>query len=410
MNISGILHPDSRQDPESLLRLLVTTATISIIIILFLGAIAYYYVFSRYVTINAEGIAVEISQALIIELKPLLFHSVPGNGTVLSISKGDIPTLDRNLRAFLHSFSIAKIKIYDIEGRIIYSTDSKILGRVDTTNKRLELALSGKNDSHLESKNKVLDLAGEQLFDADFVETYVPIRNETGRVVGCFEVYVKVAQYRQELWKGVSISSIMLAVAVLTVFAFSYVIINKGTNQLKAAQARLETLAMTDELTTLANRRQLIAKGQGEFERVRRNRSRGMPNAFLGCIILDIDHFKTVNDTKGHLAGDQVLKWVASRLQYCVRPYDIIGRFGGEEFAVLLPDTGFDESLLVAKRIWSSIRNEPLVLDREQLHITASLGVACLNDDDQKLDDLIKRADDGLYTAKNSGRDAISWV
>src|SRR6185369_115242 len=97
-----------------------------------------------------------------------------------------------------------------------------------------------------------------------------------------------------------------------------------------------------------------------EFERIRRNKAKGMPNAFLGCIILDIDHFKMVNDTKGHLAGDQALKWVASRLQQCVRPYDIIGRFGGEEFAVLLPDTGFDESLLVAKRIWSSIRDEPL--------------------------------------------------
>jgi diguanylate cyclase (GGDEF)-like protein len=375
-----------------------------------LGAIVYYLVFSRYVTMNAEGVAVEIGQALIVELKPLLLHDIPGSGTVLSVSREDIPALDRNLRIFLHPFSISKIKIYDAEGRVIYSTDPNITGRMDANNKRLELALSGKNVSNLENRNKAVDLAGEQIFDADFVETYVPIRNESGGVVGCFEIYIKVAKYWQELWEGVALSSTMLAIAVLTVFALSYSILKKGTSRLNEAQARLELLAMTDDLTKIANRRHLIAKGLDEFERIRRNRAKGMPNAFLGCILLDIDHFKMVNDTKGHLAGDQAIKGVAARLQQCVRPYDIIGRFGGEEFAVLLPDTGFDETMLVAKRIWNSIRDEPLLVDDEKLRLTASLGVACLNDDDQKLYDLIKRADDGLYRAKNSGRDAIAWV
>jgi len=229
--ISGTRYPNARKYPEGNLRALVKMAAMLIVVIICLSTVAYYYVLSRNIRVNAESQAVRISQALIVELRPLLFQPVLGGSTALKISNDGIPGLDRRLREFLRPFSISKIKIYDIEGKIIYSTDRKIIGRVDVANKRLENALAGKNDSHIETKDKMLDLEDEQVFDADFVETYVPIRNELGKVVGCFELYEDVTRYRQELWKNVTISSMILAFSVVAVFAFSYLLIRRGTNR-----------------------------------------------------------------------------------------------------------------------------------------------------------------------------------
>jgi diguanylate cyclase (GGDEF)-like protein len=163
-------------------------------------------------------------------------------------------------------------------------------------------------------------------------------------------------------------------------------------------------IAITDPLTGIPNRGFLMKRGAEEFVRVRRS---SLP---LSCIMLDLDHFKKINDTKGHVAGDFVLKGVAERLLGSVRPYDVVGRYGGEEFMVLLPGTRFEQSQVVADRICENIRNAPFEAGGELLPVTVSVGVAESRQTDLALNDIVKRADEGLYKAKIGGRDRVAWI
>jgi diguanylate cyclase (GGDEF)-like protein len=169
-------------------------------------------------------------------------------------------------------------------------------------------------------------------------------------------------------------------------------------------------LATTDGLTGIANRGYVMKRGDEEFARAERNKDKDAETPTLCCIMLDIDHFKRVNDTKGHPAGDEVLREVVCRMKQSVRPYDIVGRYGGEEFLLLLPDTVVNEGVRVAERIRTDISREPFIVAGEEMFISVSLGISCFNKKDQKLEDLLKRADDGLYKAKYAGRDRVELV
>jgi diguanylate cyclase (GGDEF)-like protein len=400
----------SGNDSDRLLRLLVVTAMVSMVVIVLLSAYGFYRIFSGFVVTSAENDSVRLSSVMIDQQKPLLFAATFSQTIELIIHETDILPLDRNLRHFLKPFGIIKIKIYDRHKRIIYSTESKLIGKVDETNVRLENALSGNVDAKLKTKDKVQDLAEEQLLDVDVVETYVPITSETGAVLGCFEVYVNVTHYREQVRHGVIVMTSLLVLVLAGVFGFSYLLIRRGAGQLKQAQTQLEALAKTDALTDIANRGHLMVRGQEEYERLRRHRLKSQPVLTLGCIMLDLDHFKRINDTKGHLVGDHVLKGVAQRLMESVRPYDVVGRYGGEEFVVLLPDTNLEQSLVVAEHIRNSMCREPFEIEGDQISLTVSLGVSCSNENDQGLNDLLKRADEGLYKAKAAGRDRVSCV
>jgi len=395
---------------DRLLRLLVMTAMVSIVVIVLLSAYGFYRIFSGFVITSAENDSVRLSRVMIDQQKPLLFDASSSHSIDLLIHKEDILPLDRNLRHFLRPFGIIKIKIYDRSKRIVYSTDHSLIGKLDVHNKRLRNALSGKIDAQLVTEDKIQDLAEEQLLNVNVVETYVPITSETGAVLGCFEVYVNVTHYREQVRYGVIVMTVLLVLVLSGVFGFSYLLIRRGAGQLKLAQEKLESMAKNDALTDIANRGHLMVRGQEEFERLRRHGMKNQPVLSLGCIMLDLDHFKRINDTKGHQAGDHVLKGVAQRLKESVRPYDVIGRYGGEEFVVLLPDTNLEQSLVVAERIRSAVCKGEFEFEGSQIPVTASLGVSCSNENDQGLNDLLKRADEGLYMAKAAGRDRVSWV
>jgi diguanylate cyclase (GGDEF)-like protein/PAS domain S-box-containing protein len=161
--------------------------------------------------------------------------------------------------------------------------------------------------------------------------------------------------------------------------------------------------AITDPLTGLYNRRGLSELGKVEFARsVRMNNP-------LSAIMIDLDHFKRVNDAYGHAAGDQVLCEYANRCKNCVREIDYIGRYGGEEIVILLPDTSLNASLAVAERLRVAIANAPIRLSEgQELNITASLGVTCKDENITSLEMLIARADQAMYTAKHRGRNQIA--
>lgn len=171
--------------------------------------------------------------------------------------------------------------------------------------------------------------------------------------------------------------------------------------ELAEYREELELLAVTDELTGLANRRKALERLAEEYPRFLRT---GAP---LAVISLDIDHFKNVNDTYGHGAGDLVLASFGEVLSSAVRSYDLAARVGGEEFLVIAPATSLDEATALAERIRAAIEDARIRVGDLSLSITASLGVSVAATTDHGTDPLLKRADSALYAAKAAGRNRV---
>ncbi|HXX44613.1 MAG TPA: diguanylate cyclase [Candidatus Acidoferrales bacterium] len=165
------------------------------------------------------------------------------------------------------------------------------------------------------------------------------------------------------------------------------------------AREALRFQATHDPLTGIWNHGEVVDAIQRES--ARQTRERGS----FGIILLDLDHFKRVNDTYGHLAGDAVLRETARRIVHSVRPYDTVGRYGGEEFLIVAPTCDFESVMALAERIRHAIGSTPLRSDAGPIHITASCGV-CLGGFDKPSEShhLVQKADEALYRAKRNGR------
>lgn len=180
--------------------------------------------------------------------------------------------------------------------------------------------------------------------------------------------------------------------------------IKKLQDDLKRSNELLLEISNTDHLTGLYNRRYMMEVLVKEVQRSVRK------GGNLSLILLDIDHFKLVNDRFGHLQGDIVLKQVASQLQKELRTYDCAARYGGEEFVAILPDSTLQESVFVADRIRLAIQGTAFEGALSPLHLTASLGVAYFSPEKSAtVDGFIKQADDALYRAKANGRNRVEF-
>jgi two-component system, cell cycle response regulator len=176
-------------------------------------------------------------------------------------------------------------------------------------------------------------------------------------------------------------------------------------DDLIAAREELRFRATHDVLTGLSNRGSVMDALRNELSRqVRESKP-------FGVILVDIDHFKNVNDTYGHLCGDEVLQAVARRMRECVRPYDTIGRYGGEEFLIIAPAAGAAGTLALAERVRSILESKPVVTQAGEVRITASLGAA-LSTDARGADpqSLLRLADKALDRAKDKGRNRLEFA
>ena len=169
----------------------------------------------------------------------------------------------------------------------------------------------------------------------------------------------------------------------------------------KTHQQTLYVMAYQDPLTGAANRRNLMEKLQAELARVQRTQ------APASLIMLDVDFFKRINDSHGHDAGDEVLKQLVTVLQHALRSIDTLGRLGGEEFAILLPQTPLDAALTLAERLRALVEQTPAVVPGGTLAFTVSLGVAALQAGMADFNEAIKQADEAMYRAKQTGRNRV---
>lgn len=180
--------------------------------------------------------------------------------------------------------------------------------------------------------------------------------------------------------------------------------IKKLQDDLKRSNELLLELSNTDHLTGLFNRRYMMEALDKEVQRSVRK------GGTLSLIMLDIDHFKLVNDSFGHLQGDVVLQRVALQLQKELRSYDCAARYGGEEFVAILPDSTLKESIFVADRIRLAVQGTRFSGQLSALSLTASMGVACFSQEHSAtVDGFIKQADDALYRAKANGRNRVEF-
>ncbi len=193
---------------------------------------------------------------------------------------------------------------------------------------------------------------------------------------------------------GAEVNHVCITISDVTDVAIS-------EERLQEAMRKIEVLSTEDSLTGLCNRRQMQV--QLELE-VARSLRYGTPLSF---VLIDFDHFKTINDTFGHLCGDRVLTEIASRIKGVIRDADIAARFGGEEFALILPMTDLSGAQDVAERARRCVEEAPVEFETEKVSLTISGGIALLGEGKKDVDSLIGAADRALYAAKRAGRNCV---
>jgi diguanylate cyclase (GGDEF)-like protein len=184
---------------------------------------------------------------------------------------------------------------------------------------------------------------------------------------------------------------------------FATMVFNEMVAKLKLSQTKLEQLATTDPLTGLNNRKRVMGILSDFYAYYRRY------EAEFSVLMLDVDHFKVVNDTYGHQAGDTVLKQVAELLNENLRNVDAAGRYGGEEFIVLLAESGVDESIQAAERIRKAVANHTFIHEDQKIQINISVGIARIHKQDRDEQKVVGRADMALYRAKDEGRNRVVY-
>nr|WP_290837639.1 GGDEF domain-containing protein [Halomonas sp.] len=169
----------------------------------------------------------------------------------------------------------------------------------------------------------------------------------------------------------------------------------------QSLEAQLRMLAEQDALTGLDSRSHFMKRAQALLKRSQ------LDKAPFTLFMIDVDHFKSINDTWGHSHGDWVLTKIAGACIQSLRPQDVIGRFGGKEFLVALPDTSLDDAQRVAERLQQKVTELPLKEEMSELRLSVTIGIAIAHAEESNLEPLIKRADQALYVGKRNGRNQV---
>jgi len=178
--------------------------------------------------------------------------------------------------------------------------------------------------------------------------------------------------------------------------------LEKTVRSLEQLDAELQHKVATDALTGVASHGQCLSALQGAIKTSRRT------HTSLCICMADLDHFKNVNDSYGHQVGDDVLRDVAGRMQGAVRKFDTVGRYGGEEFLIIMGDTDIETALEIAERVRFRVAASPIKTRSDEVKMTVSLGMAEFRVDDD-VDSIVKRADEALYKAKDRGRNQVAY-
>lgn len=291
-----------------------------------------------------------------------------------------------------------------------WESGMKILGRVPDWERFPDFVLSS------QSMRAIPDALAERISKGEFVESAaaivlgrvsyrsiaVPLRDAAGRDVGLMMILVDISREADSAREAVVFSSMIALVVGGILFGFFYWLVGRVGAQMETQRRMLTDMAMRDGLTKLLNHRTFYTLLEKEVARTQRY------DKPLSVLMLDIDHFKRVNDTYGHVVGDMILAGLSSVISSQVRNVDSVCRYGGEEISIILPETGVEEAAQVAERIRSATEEHHFDIGQGQsTGITISIGVASLPSQETSVEKLVALADKALYDSKEGGRNRV---
>lgn len=397
-----------QEDSRALLRKLFWTGLLCLTLLLLPATYGVYRAYSWRLIESTHAEAKATCQVLLIKEKKHLLAIDERGQSHLKLAQSEQANFQKRLQKYFQPFHIDSVKIWDLHRQVVSLTEDQNTHLMAAIPTALDRALGGQSISLLGNANeisvesKVLWGAGNQVI------SYLPIWGRDKEVLGAIEIRRSVESYRTKIRRGVAFFALLLGAALLALFGCVFFLVTKGANRLAQTQQVLHLLATTDPLTGLYNRREVLARANDIFSKGQESNQHNNPANF-GLLMLDFDNFKEINDTYGHPIGDRVLQELASRLQAALRPYDILGRVGGEEFLVALPDSNLEQCREIAERLRKTVRENPFEIEGVLIHGSISIGGATAHPLDQGLETLLQRADKRLYQAKTRGKNRVSW-
>ncbi len=332
------------------------------------------------------------------------------------IPKADLPShyivkrLHEDVIKQMAGSSVLKVKIYDLNGLTVFSTDPKQIGEYKSENSGFLSAKNGVPASGISIRDR-FDAFEGVIADRNLVSSYIPIRAREGAPVeAVFEVYsdvtdlaAKLERFQWEISGWVVGTLSLLYVILFVVVRRADITIQRQEKVRRANEAKIHYQAYYDSLTDLPNR---VSFGERLGEAIKRAKR---AERMLGVLYIDIDEFKLVNDSFGHATGDGVLRGVAQRLRSCIRETDMLFRTGGDEFTVIIEGlecVGSPGAL--ATRIIDAT-TDPMLVNEHELIATVSIGIAVFPKDDVTVEKLVKDADTAMHRAKEVGRNQYQY-
>lgn len=348
------------------------------------------------------------------ELKTQYILPALKSGQYVSLNEGEFKAnLDDFVNRFLEGYNLRQINIIQKDRLILYSTKAGLPGVIGKDSEAFQLALKGEVGSKLMYYPE--DMAKTSL------EIFVPFEIN-GEIVGVTMFYQNIKDVLiliDELNKKIQnimiigMTGLFLVLFFITLKGHQIIIkqkksllelnhnleekVKQRTHELYTINQKLKDLALKDGLTGLYNHTEIKTRFKNLISQIQTNQ--------FSCFMMDIDYFKKINDSYGHPFGDEILKQTASTIKNTVRENDITGRYGGEEFIVLLPNTDVIEAQMIAERIREAIETQSFIIEHKKVNITISIGVSTYSG--QSFEEMIKEADSALYSAKNNGRNKV---
>lgn len=387
-----------------------TTSAVGIIVILFV-LLGFY----RYLAINAlmdhqtrDNVAV--TQVFANTIWPAYASFVENASMIPRAELARLPETVRlrdDVLRLMSGLTVVKVKIYNRDGLTVFSSDPKQIGEDESANAGFLQARAGETASEITFRDR-FDSFEREVADRNLVSSYIPIRTGPSTPVeGVAEVYSDVTDFVAELEKTQwqIAAGVLASLSLLYLFLFAIVrraggLIDAQRQELRLAhEAMLLHQARHDSLTGLPNQASFFERLDAMIKAADRT------GTACAVLRLDLDGFKNINDSLGHVIGDRLLQEVGNRLKDCLSETDVTARFGGDEFMVALPGVkGIEHVTSVAEKIRRAIAHTTYALDGYNLAVTTSIGIALYPDDGSDKVELSKSADAATFHAKKMGR------
>jgi diguanylate cyclase (GGDEF)-like protein len=322
-------------------------------------------------------------------------------------TRPEIARIHADVARQMRGLNVVKIKIYDVSGLTVFSTDPRQIGEDKRDNPGFRNARHGAVISSITYRDHIDSFEGT-LVDRNLIYSYIPIRqNRTGPIEGVFEVYTDVSVPMENLERAQWQITALLFGTLALLYCFLHLLVHRADKIIQAQSEeerlanaeKLRYRAFHDSLTGLPNRAKFAERLEETILQAKRS------NRIFAVLFIDLDNFKTVNDSLGHYVGDMILKTVGQRLRATLRDMDIVARVGGDEFIILLTEISrIEHAALVAEKILELVSHTPYRVDERELSLTVSVGLSVYPDDGEDALVLIKNADAAMYHSKEMGR------